>query len=321
MNCWEILGIEPGSDQKIIKAAYSKLLKTTRPDQDPEGFKRLHAAYKAALDTVKSSHRPTPQARDSADLDSTPIAADNISDNISTATPSGAEHLTSAIDQAELNDEYEEHWHRFTSLVNKTILDQHLANQLSAWKDALKSPLLTDLQQKQRASDYVFDAISEKNVLLLDDDTLFVDAVTLNYLNTYFSWNVNWKRLNGKFSQERLDAVLPFLDEEEKHAPPKEERPHIFSRLVSYLTTLLAIVAGYLHLNMFIVVTVIAVPVTINRIYTRKWQTKHYGRVMGAEDESIEKSKFLMYPILFIAMWVFLLCTYGIGRVIGYFFR
>lgn len=322
MNYWEILGVEPDADHKTIKSAYSKLLKTTRPDEAPEGFKRLHAAYKTALDTVKQSHNPTPQARDSADLHATPTDTEILPGNISAENPLEAEHQTGDIDRDRYNNEHEEDWYRFTSLVNKIMLDQQLANQSSAWEEALKSPLLTDIEQKQNASNYVFDAISKKNVLLVGDDTLFVEAPTLNYLNSYFSWGVNWAQLDKYFSQERLDVVLPFLDAEEKHAPPKEARPHILSKIVSYLTTLLTIVAGYFHLNMFVVISMIAVPVTINRIYTRRWQTKHYGRVDGGgEDESVEKSKLLLYPVLFIAMWIFLLCAYGIGWGIGYLFK
>lgn len=49
MTCWDILGIAPGVNKKLIKQTYAKLLKQTRPDDDPEGFKRLHEAYQQAL--------------------------------------------------------------------------------------------------------------------------------------------------------------------------------------------------------------------------------------------------------------------------------
>lgn len=49
MNCWQVLGVEPDADKKTIKLAYAKRLKKTRPDDDPDGFKALHAAYKTAL--------------------------------------------------------------------------------------------------------------------------------------------------------------------------------------------------------------------------------------------------------------------------------
>ena len=49
MDCWDVLDIERFSDKKTIKIAYAKQLKLHRPDDDPEGFKQVHRAYKAAL--------------------------------------------------------------------------------------------------------------------------------------------------------------------------------------------------------------------------------------------------------------------------------
>ena len=54
MDCWQLLGVEPNSDAKAIKLAYSKLLKETRPDEDPDGFQKLRGAYKNALSYAKS---------------------------------------------------------------------------------------------------------------------------------------------------------------------------------------------------------------------------------------------------------------------------
>ena len=50
MTCWDILGLTPNADKKAIKLAYARLLKKTRPEDDPEGFKRLYEAYQQALD-------------------------------------------------------------------------------------------------------------------------------------------------------------------------------------------------------------------------------------------------------------------------------
>ncbi|MGL4768156.1 MAG: RDD family protein [Formosimonas sp.] len=47
-NCWTILGINATQNLRDIKLAYAKLLKVTRPDQDPQGFARLHEAYQEA---------------------------------------------------------------------------------------------------------------------------------------------------------------------------------------------------------------------------------------------------------------------------------
>ena len=49
MNAWEILGIEPTSDKKTIKRAYAKLLKQYHPEENPETFKQIQAAYQQCL--------------------------------------------------------------------------------------------------------------------------------------------------------------------------------------------------------------------------------------------------------------------------------
>ena len=46
---WEVLGIAPTGDKRAIRSAYSVLVKQCHPEEDPQGFKRLHEAYQAAL--------------------------------------------------------------------------------------------------------------------------------------------------------------------------------------------------------------------------------------------------------------------------------
>lgn len=49
MDCFEILGIEPTNNIRIIKKAYSLLLKRYHPEEYPEEFKKIHQAYEEAL--------------------------------------------------------------------------------------------------------------------------------------------------------------------------------------------------------------------------------------------------------------------------------
>ena len=49
MNCWKVLGIEPTSDKKEIKKAYARLLKQYHPEENPEEFKQIQAAYQHCL--------------------------------------------------------------------------------------------------------------------------------------------------------------------------------------------------------------------------------------------------------------------------------
>lgn len=57
MSKWNILGIEETVDVRKIKLAYSEKLKSTRPDEKPDEFQTLHAAYKSALGEAKRRNR------------------------------------------------------------------------------------------------------------------------------------------------------------------------------------------------------------------------------------------------------------------------
>jgi TPR repeat protein len=49
MPLWDELGIAPTGDRSAIRRAYAERLKQTRPDDDPQGFARLRAAYEQAM--------------------------------------------------------------------------------------------------------------------------------------------------------------------------------------------------------------------------------------------------------------------------------
>lgn len=49
MNCWEILALQPGAEERDIKRRYAQLVKNCRPEDDPAAWQQLHDAYEQAL--------------------------------------------------------------------------------------------------------------------------------------------------------------------------------------------------------------------------------------------------------------------------------
>ena len=52
---WSELGLDGPVPLPEIKRAYAQRVKTTHPEDDPEGFQRLHSAYKDACRLAKKA--------------------------------------------------------------------------------------------------------------------------------------------------------------------------------------------------------------------------------------------------------------------------
>lgn len=61
---WNELGLPGPSDLRAIRSAYAQRLKTTHPEEDPEGFQRLHAAYQEASRYARQKARSAPAEPD-----------------------------------------------------------------------------------------------------------------------------------------------------------------------------------------------------------------------------------------------------------------
>lgn len=55
MDIWEILGIPETKDLDAIRQAYAKKLKEVHPEEDPEGFQRLHTAYQTIRKLIRGA--------------------------------------------------------------------------------------------------------------------------------------------------------------------------------------------------------------------------------------------------------------------------
>ena len=66
-DCWATLDIAPTPDEREVRRAYARLLKTTRPEDDAEAFQQLRAAFEAAMwaaDELRQTPVPEPAAPD-----------------------------------------------------------------------------------------------------------------------------------------------------------------------------------------------------------------------------------------------------------------
>jgi hypothetical protein len=86
---FERLGLPMDADAASIKRAYARLLRDARPDDDPDAFQRLHAAYKAALAFAEKPTVLHPNAPDSAAPTSEPTQPSTTFAKPASAAPTG----------------------------------------------------------------------------------------------------------------------------------------------------------------------------------------------------------------------------------------
>lgn len=66
---WSGLGLSGPADLRSVREAYAQRLKTTHPEEDPEGFQRLHAAYQEAS---RHARRAARAAQDGGEAEKPP---------------------------------------------------------------------------------------------------------------------------------------------------------------------------------------------------------------------------------------------------------
>ena len=55
---WSELGLKGPADLETVRRAYAQRLKAAHPEEDPEGFQRLHKAYQAARRAARLAAAP-----------------------------------------------------------------------------------------------------------------------------------------------------------------------------------------------------------------------------------------------------------------------
>jgi|GEM_PF-6561881 len=106
MDVWERLGLEKTDDERSIKRAYAKQLKTLRPDEDPKQFQELREARDEAIYLAKYDFDYEYDWEDEEDV-SEELSSQEKTDHSSSDTDSSTGSLTASVEQTAENQAIE----------------------------------------------------------------------------------------------------------------------------------------------------------------------------------------------------------------------
>ncbi|WP_226648460.1 J domain-containing protein [Microbulbifer variabilis] len=190
MNCWEIIGIPPTVDKRTIKRAYATKLKTHRPDEDPEAFKVLRAAFEEAIEEAKY-YQPNGEATE-RHTNSTETSSNNSKSNQANRQPS-----TTNID---CNTENTEEFIKYIQTATVEIYENFNERiQISSWRDIYESESSWSLEVKQHMALWLFSFIGRNR---------FIPKEIIEYLENIFLWQENYNWLKRTFAEDFVRYVL-----------------------------------------------------------------------------------------------------------------
>jgi len=246
MSCWEILGVEPWTNKKSIKVAYARRLKQTRPDDDPQGFRELHDAYKEALALIAkgdASKTRKSVADNCLELAPSFVLAEPVGQvrlkTMKLLAPSHTdvgdadeireiylppradpvitvEDLMRTPEQDGVAENWADNWNALFDRVNALINDEDSGNDVASWAFLERFPALQDIEFRAQVSDALFAKVSEANEISLQNGSLLFKPPVLNYFNHLFAWEQNWLQNKQTYSDDQLNAVLLYIHSENK---------------------------------------------------------------------------------------------------------
>ncbi len=273
MSCWHILGIAPNSDLKTVKRAYAAKLKVTKPDEDPEGFQRLHAAYKQAtqlarrqsadaappvivldnstadeLAPIEKTDTTDPGLEQVRDEDGFEFELDEPSTPASEVkTLTESEIYQQELEQIAQSDLQQaqlflhQQWEELTSRVNSITQDIKALNSVDSWYFLDQRQALLDLEFKSEFSSYVFKALTNG---LNEMKKPNLDNEVFTYLDSIFLWSDRSDLLEQEFGHEAVEnliqAVTAVSETTIKWTSPKQHQGEMiagnyFARIVATL--------------------------------------------------------------------------------------
>ncbi|TGN38848.1 J domain-containing protein [Marinobacter confluentis] len=223
VNPWQLLGVEPGSDRKTIKRAYTRLIKDVHPEERPDDFMQLREAYEWALKTLESPSTPMVFSPEDKTARTEPLdfsgwgnafdheTADNreASTTIRDSRPENdpgpapkAETINddlategdtrSAWDQPppiQVADDFEDRQQQLNQLIlaiSHLLENLDLRNNLAHWEPLLTGPELDDFQLASAVSHWLLAEVVR--ILQSGSDQCPLEPALIARLNHRFHW-------------------------------------------------------------------------------------------------------------------------------------
>lgn len=156
---WSVLGVRPDAAEADVRRAYAALLKQTNPEDDPEGFKRLRAAYEHATHIIRWRDRAAapPEGAPTHDTpaDETSTLASSEAAGERRREAPGVEHAPQAVDP-----EIAAHIDARARLEAAVEKDDFGA----AWRNLVDGPAMQNLAVRASTEFWVADLLVRRRV-------------------------------------------------------------------------------------------------------------------------------------------------------------
>lgn len=230
---WERLGIEKTDDERAIKRAYAKQLKTIRPDEDPQHFQTLREARDEAIYLAKydfdyeydweeeDDDPDAPSSEATSHEEDVSQPSDNQSDNLETAKTTVDTSINNALERALEKEEPRSDETYVLTLDEGGADTSHVSGQSAELvRDdevtrGINDPLTLEepLEEKDQSSSVDIDIGSDvsPDISFYDtdiDDVTYeqIDDEVENLMGPWSLWDRNeWKRFINRVREASFD--------------------------------------------------------------------------------------------------------------------
>lgn len=238
MTPWQRLGVDRQASKRDIKRAYSKLIKTYRPDESPVEFQQIREAYELALDSIADEQSKSDDAAAIHTVESTPIQpGDQVSFSVPPQfAPQTPDSVGSAVGQINVDPgaDVNSFVSRFEKLISRFPDNGKLsANEFDQYReeavDLMRNGVLSNWWEREYISDVIFELICQN----IDISRGFLSTTTnipsqfLHYFDQYFLWSQNEFELRERYDNDGAGLIFYGIGEATKaNYPNWDSRPH-----------------------------------------------------------------------------------------------